>query len=154
MNIEMQQVAAQSDEELQFNFLLRKDPFLINIRFTSTFSAVYEYNDVEEKNNHLDKEGGLYLLERSIQPYFQIFVLNRKNRDDFEESLEVGMEFTDKDNFVAYTAPPAAGGYRARRTIFFADVEEKQKFMEATLQAIDDLRKMQDSGDELKETYN
>ena len=51
------------------------------------------------------------------------------------------MEFTDKDNFVAYTAPPT-DGFQARRTIFFAANEEKKEFMVATLQAIEDLRKM------------
>ena len=51
------------------------------------------------------------------------------------------MEFTDKDNFVAYTAPPT-DGFQARRTIFFAANEEKKEFMVATLQAIEDLKKM------------
>ena len=52
------------------------------------------------------------------------------------------MEFKDKDNFVAYTAPPT-DGFVARRTIFFATTKEKDGFMEAAKQAIIDLKKMQ-----------
>ena len=74
------------------------------IRFTSTFSAVYEYNEVEEKNNNMAVEGSLYLLERSVEPFFKIYVLNRKSKDDYEESLELDTEFSEKDNFVVYTA--------------------------------------------------
>ena len=94
-------------------------------------------------------EGCLYLLERSIKPYFQIFVLNRKSRVDFDQSIEEDMEFTEKDNFVAYTAPPT-DGFQARRTIFFAAKEEKEQFMQATLQAIEDLKKMQDSTEDAR----
>ena len=89
----------------------------------------------------MEVEGCLYLLERSIEPFFQICVLNRKPREDFEEGLEVDMEFKDKDNFVAYTAPPTAG-FTARRTIFFAHPKEKEGFMEAAKQAIEELKKM------------
>ena len=74
------------------------------IRFTSTFSAIYEYNEVEEKNNNMAVEGSLYLLERSIEPFFKIYVLNRKSKDDYDENLELDTEFSEKDNFVAYTA--------------------------------------------------
>ena len=40
-------------------------------------------------------EGSLYLLERSIEPYFMIYVLNRKSRDDFHDSLEADTEFAE-----------------------------------------------------------
>ena len=49
-------------------------------------------------------EGSLYLLERSIEPFFKIYVLNRKSKDDYDENLELDTEFSEKDNFVAYTA--------------------------------------------------
>ena len=70
-------------------------------------------------------EGSLYLLERSIVPYFKIYVLNRKSRDDFHDSLETDTEFTEKDNFVAYNAQPEKDGFTARRTIFFSALDEK-----------------------------
>ena len=98
-------------------------------------------------------EGSLYLLERSIEPFFQIFVLNRKSRVDFDESLEVDTEFTEKGNFVAYAAT-LADGFPARRTIFFAAAEEKDQFMQAAQQAIEDLKKMQglESGSQKSES--
>ena len=52
--------------------------------FVSTFSAVYE---VDENNNphSLNKEGSLYLLERSVQPTVKLFLLSRVGLDDFED---------------------------------------------------------------------
>ena len=79
----MQQLSVLSDDQLTFSFLQSKDPFLIRINFSSTFSAVYEYNEVEQQNTSMGVEGTLFLLERSIEPFHKLYVLNRKSREDF-----------------------------------------------------------------------
>ena len=118
-NLEMQQLASLSDEQLTFSFIQSKDPFLIRINFSSTFSAVYEYNEVEQQNTSMGVEGSLFLLERSIEPFHRIYVLNRKSREDFQESVDSDFEFSEKGQYVAYTAT-LSDGFKARRTIFFA----------------------------------
>ena len=59
------------------------------------FSAVYEYNESAGVMQKMDIEGSIYLLLRSVKPYYKIFVLNRKSRDDFSDYLTEATEFSD-----------------------------------------------------------
>ena len=64
-------------------------------------------------------EGSLFLLERSIEPYHKLYVLNRKSREDFQEAVDMDFEYKEQGQYVAYTAT-LSDGFKTRRTIFFA----------------------------------
>ena len=87
----------------------------------------------------LDVEGSLYLLERAVPPFFKILILNRKSREDFADQVTSSTQFSEKENYVAYT-----GTCGTRRTIFFSLREDKERFLEEVNGAIERLR--QDEG--------
>ena len=135
-NVEMQQLAMQSDKSLVFSFLQSLDVYLIQILTTSTFSALYELDPASGQMQKLDVEGSLYLLERSVPPLFQMLILNRKSREDFADQITSATTFADRDNYVAYT-----GTCGTRRTIFFSIQEEKEHFLTEVNNAIEQLRR-------------
>ena len=63
------------------------DVYLINIVTTCTFCALYELDPASGQMQKLNIEGSLYLLERSISPFYKMLLLNRKSREDFEDSI-------------------------------------------------------------------
>ena len=119
----------QQDVQMQMAFLQRQDPFVSRILFASTFTAIYELGPAGDgEMRKLDTEGSLYLLERSSQPLFKMYVVNRKPSNDFTDWIDESTEFADRDNFVAYTARLPNNETR-RRTFYFAVPEEKHKFL-------------------------
>ena len=126
----------QTDEALQFNFLVNLDVYLIQILSTSTFSALYELDPASNELQKLNVEGSLYLLERSVPPLFKILILNQMSREDFVDQVTSSTVFAEQGNYVAYT-----GTCGTRRTIFFSLNEEKEKFLSEVKQCIERLRR-------------
>ncbi len=94
--------------------------------FVSTFTAAYEVEDNVVKE--LNKEGSLYILERSQQPTLKLFLLNRKEREDLTDWITDKTEFKEKENFVSYTTTVETG-QQVRRIFYFAVTEEKDRFL-------------------------
>jgi hypothetical protein len=44
----------------------------------------------------MNKEGSLYILERSQQPLIKVFLLNRKDRDDLTDFVTDRTEFKEQ----------------------------------------------------------
>ena len=95
--------------------------------FVSTFSAAYEL--VDNVPQPLNKEGSLYLLERSIQPTVKLFLLNRVEREDLTDWISDKTEFTERENYVSYMTT-GQNNFPVRRIFYFAVDEEKKKFLE------------------------
>ena len=112
---------------MQLRFLQRSDPTITRIMFVSTFSAAYDLIDNEPKA--LNKEGSLYLLERSVQPTVKLFLLNRVEREDLTDWISDKTEFADRENYISYMTTNELG-LPVRRVIYFALDEEKKKFLE------------------------
>ena len=112
---------------MQLRFLQRSDPTITRIMFVSTFSAAYDLIDNEAKA--LNKEGSLYLLERSVQPTVKLFLLNRVEREDLTDWISDKTEFADRENYISYMTTNDLG-LPVRRVIYFALDEEKKKFLE------------------------
>ena len=85
----------QTDEALQFSFLNNLDVYLAQILSTSTFCALYELDEASNELEKLDVEGSLYLLERSVPPFYKIFILNRKSREDFADQVTSSTKFAE-----------------------------------------------------------
>ena len=81
-------------------------------------------------------EGSLYLLERAIPPMFKMQILNRKSREDWCDQITSSTQFSDKDNYVAYTEREGI-----RRTIFFSIRSEKDDFLREANNCIERLRR-------------
>jgi hypothetical protein len=123
------------------DFLQRQDPSISRILFVSTFTAVYELmgsNTANKEMRKIDIEGSLYLLERTSSPLFKMFILNRKPREDFTDWIDDQTEFTEKDNFVAYTSRLPNSETR-RRTFYFSVTEEKTRFIQEARKCIERL---------------
>ena len=84
-----------NDTEIELSFLKKQDPWLKEIITRSTFSAVYEFDEALGQMQKLKIEGCLYLIERSIQPYFKILILNRRSRTDFVDWLNADTKFSE-----------------------------------------------------------
>ena len=112
---------------MQLRFLQRSDPTITRIMFVSTFSVAYDLIDNEPKP--LNKEGSLYLLERSVQPTVKLFLLNRVEREDLTDWISDKTEFADRENYISYMTTNELG-LPVRRVIYFALDEEKKKFLE------------------------
>lgn len=136
----------EQDLKLQMDFLQRQDPSISRILFVSTFTAVYELvgsNAANKEMRKIEIEGSLYLLERTSSPLFKIFILNRKPREDFTDWIDYQTEFTEKDNFVAYTSRLPNNETR-RRTLYFSVLEEKTRFIQEANKCIE---RMQDTSE-------
>ena len=112
---------------MQLRFLQRSDPSITRIMFVSTFSAAYEV--VDNVPQPLNKEGSLFLLERSIQPTVKLFLLNRVERDDLTDWISDKTEFAERDNYISYMTM-GNNNLPVRRIFYFAVEEEKKKFLE------------------------
>ena len=80
---------------MELLFLKKQDAWFTKVQCRSTFSAVYEFDEALGQMQKLKIEGCLYLLERAIQPFFKILILNRKSRTDFVDWLNADTKFTE-----------------------------------------------------------
>lgn len=76
----------------------------------------------------MNKEGSLYILERSQQPLIKVFLLNRKDRDDLTDFVTDRTEFKEQGQFVSYIVN-GRNDTQARRVLYFSLLEEKEKFL-------------------------
>ena len=83
---------------------------------------------------------------------FKILLLNRKSTQDFEDQVTSSTQFTDKDNYVAYTAYGEAG--ETQRTIFFSIRQEKERFLQEANACIERLRRDEGLADDDDEDEN
>ena len=74
---------------------------------------------------------------------FKILILNRKSREDFACQITSSTQFSDKDNYVAYS-----GTDGVRRTFYFSIQEEKEHFLAEANAAIDRLRREEGLADD------
>ena len=95
-------------------------------------------NTANKEMRKIDIEGSLYLLERTSSPLFKMFILNRKPREDFTDWIDDQTEFTEIDNFVAYTSRLPNSETR-RRTFYFSVTEEKTRFIQEARKCIERL---------------
>ena len=124
---------------MELLFLKNQDAWFTKVLCRSTFSAVDEFDEALGQMQKLKIEGCLYLLERAIQPFFKILILNRKSRTDFVDWLNADTKFTEQGHFIAYTAE-LQDNFKLRRTLYFTLIEDKAQFLTEANKAIDKLK--------------
>ena len=70
---------------------------LVDIHFTSTFTALYEYEEVVKQWNKRDMEGSIYVVELEQEPYFEIYLTNKKNNEDYREQINQDLKLHSVD---------------------------------------------------------
>ncbi|KAK9786078.1 hypothetical protein WJX73_004637 [Symbiochloris irregularis] len=89
----------------QFNMtvLQRIDPMIEQILASPGHVALYTMDNGTKAWNRTDVEGSFFLLKRRVEPYFQIFVLNKKSQTNFTEGLFDGIRTELTPPYLYYT---------------------------------------------------
>lgn len=83
--------------------LQRIDSQILEILYSATHVAVYEFDTKGKYWKRSNIEGTLFLVKRHVQPRCQIIVMNGKGTENFCEAVDGSLETEMLDTFLLYT---------------------------------------------------
>jgi hypothetical protein len=86
-------------EKFNFQTLVKIDPKVEKILFTSRYAALHELDRASKIWHACEKAGPLFIVKRkNEQPKFIFFILNQKSNIDFAEEIFENMKIEMKEN--------------------------------------------------------
>lgn len=91
-------------EKFNFQTLLKIDPQIEKILFTSRYAALHELDRASKIWHACEKAGPLFIVKRKNGPKFIFFILNQKNNIDYNEEIFENMkiEMQENESFLFY----------------------------------------------------
>ena len=83
--------------------LKRMDEDILEILYSATHVAVYEFDTTRKSWKRSDIEGTLFLVKRCSAPRFRMIVVNSKRIDNFMEEVDGSLECEVLQTFLLYT---------------------------------------------------
>lgn len=90
-------------EGFNMGVLKRMDEDIIEILYSATHVAVYEFDTARKSWRRSDIEGTLFLVKRCSAPRFRMIVVNSKRIDNFTEEVNGSLECEVLQTFLLYT---------------------------------------------------
>lgn len=90
-------------ECFNLSVLKRMDEDILEILYSATHVAVYEFDTSRKSWRRSDIEGTLFLVKRCSAPRFRMIVLNSKRIDNFTEEVDGSLECEVLQTFLLYT---------------------------------------------------
>ena len=90
-------------EGFNMSVLKRMDEDILEILYSATHVAVYEFDTTRKSWKRSDIEGTLFLVKRCSAPRFRMIVVNSKRIDNFMEEVDGSLECEVLQTFLLYT---------------------------------------------------
>lgn len=90
-------------EGFNMSVLKRMDEDILEILYSATHVAVYEFDTGRKSWRRSDIEGTLFLVKRCSAPRFRMIVVNSKRIDNFMEEVDGSLECEVLQTFLLYT---------------------------------------------------
>ncbi|KAK6587816.1 hypothetical protein RS030_81219 [Cryptosporidium xiaoi] len=127
------EIFEEERKRLNLQLLRRHDESINEIVAHSSFVSVYVMDSNSQKWIRGDVEGFLHIVERNIEPKYQLIVLNQKNPENLILGISEEWEISAETHFLFYKIP--SNNNSVVSCLWFYDVEER-KFIEKELKEI------------------
>lgn len=81
---------APQSAEYNLGVLKKQDPRIVRVLHTAKHAVVYVYTEDEAAESPWERhnvEGALHIVERSVEPRYQLFIHNRLSTNNLVESI-------------------------------------------------------------------
>lgn len=114
-------------EKICFKMLKSIDIYITEIIMKSCFVTVYKMKDDELKWKRADIEGFLYIVKRSIKPYYRLIITNKKNEKHLLQDIDTNMNLSTDQNYIFYRIINEETNVRNIYSLWFYSTEEKEQ---------------------------
>nr|KAJ3414521.1 hypothetical protein HK105_001753 [Polyrhizophydium stewartii] len=101
---------AAARQSINLGVLRRHDPFIVGILDTSSHVTVYTFDLQTQSWSKRGIEGVMFVFQRSAQPIYGFFVMNRLGTDNLIVSLTGDLQFQTLGDYLIYKLPDADNG--------------------------------------------
>mmetsp|Transcript_25302 Transcript_25302/g.70753 ORF Transcript_25302/g.70753 Transcript_25302/m.70753 type:complete len:258 (-) Transcript_25302:85-858(-) len=98
----MATTAERSRDEVTLQVLKRFDASIEKVIGNSGHVALYSFSTEAKAWARKDVEGSLFLVLRSTEPQYQLFIMNKKSTDNFKENVTASLAFEVQLPYLIY----------------------------------------------------
>jgi len=92
-----------SKQLLNLSVLQRQDKYIVDVTHAARHTALYTYVDDTQKWERKGIEGSLFLTTRSVEPIYQVVVLNRLSTSNWFEPINAAFQIEEADPFLLFS---------------------------------------------------
>ncbi|EUD70391.1 hypothetical protein YYG_04360 [Plasmodium vinckei petteri] len=139
-------------EKICFKMLKSIDIYITEIIMKSCFVTVYKMNENELKWKRADIEGFLYIVKRSLKPFYRLIITNKKNENHLLEDINSNMNLSTDQNYIFYKILNEENKSKSIYSLWFYSTEEKEKIYSVLKNIVGNISKEQ-KGKKNKQSY-
>ncbi|SBT33411.1 mRNA-decapping enzyme subunit 1, putative (DCP1) [Plasmodium ovale wallikeri] len=114
-------------EKICFKMLKSIDIYITEIIMKSCFVTVYKMKEDELKWTRADIEGFLYIVRRSVKPFYRLIITNKKNENHLLQDINASMNLSTDQNYIFYRIINGENKFKSIFSLWFYSTEEKEK---------------------------
>ncbi|CRG99183.1 mRNA-decapping enzyme subunit 1, putative [Plasmodium relictum] len=114
-------------EKICFKMLKSIDIYITEIIMKSCFVTVYKMKEDELKWTRADIEGFLYIVRRSVTPFYRLIITNKKNEKHLLQDINANINLSTDQNYIFYRIFNEENNTKSIYSLWFYSTEEKEK---------------------------
>jgi len=130
----------KAQQKVNLSYLQKYDAHIVKILESSNHVALYDLNEATQTWARTQTEGPLYIVERSVEPRFQLIIYNRLSPDNKVEDINVDFQIQTQESYLFYKN--AAGKTYG---VWFYNATEREKTVNFLNNLLQDLENQVDT---------
>lgn len=114
------------------------DQYVVNILHTCKHAVLYDLNQSTQEWCKLEMEGPLFIVQRSIPPYYQLLLANRKSTDNYVQTITADAIVEVQEQYLFLTEP----GMTIVSALWCYELQDNIKMIDTIVQLQFNLKQM------------